>query len=275
MAVITMKALLEAGVHFGHQVRRWNPKMLKYIYGARNDVHIIDLQKSLRNLRRVYKFVRDEISLGKTILFVGTKKQARDTIEQEAKRCDAFYITKRWLGGTLTNFDAIFKSIKRLKELEKMKQEGIFDLLSKKERSKREKEKQKLEEILSGIKNMTKLPDILFIIDPVKEEVAVREAKKLKISIIAVCDTDSDPDIIDYPIPGNDDALRSVKLFVSIIADAVLEGRRLKEQQESQQKLEQENTLQSGILTDELDKEIKIEQQTETVKEIEQNEPNN
>ncbi len=260
MAQITMKALLEAGVHFGHQVRKWNPKMAKYIFGERNKIHIIDLQKTVKELKKVYKFVREVASKGEPILFVGTKKQAIEPIETEAKRCGAFYVSERWIGGTLTNFSTIRKSVARLKELEKMKKEGIFDLLSKKERSKREKEMKKLEEALSGIKEMEKLPGLVFIVDPVEEEVAVREARKMSIPIVAICDTDSDPDCVDYVIPGNDDAVRAIKLFCSIIADAVLEGKESVDKKQQEVITEEIRQYpETGISTEELEKEIKLE----------------
>ncbi|MFN3966080.1 MAG: 30S ribosomal protein S2 [Endomicrobiia bacterium] len=257
MSQITMKALLEAGVHFGHQVRKWNPKMAKYIFGERNKIHIIDLQKTVRELKKVYKFVRDIAAKGEPILFVGTKKQAVEPIETEAKRCGAFYVSERWIGGTLTNFATIRRSVARLKELEKMKEEGIFKLLSKKERSKREKEMKKLEQALSGIKEMDRLPGLVFIVDPVEENVAVREARRMSIPIVAICDTDADPDFIDYVIPGNDDAVRSIKLFCSIIADAVLEG---KESIDTKQEVSEqtEQYPETGISKEELEKEIEL-----------------
>ncbi|MDR2773031.1 MAG: 30S ribosomal protein S2 [Elusimicrobiota bacterium] len=231
MATITMKALLEAGVHFGHQTRRWNPKMRKYIFGTRNKIHIIDLQKTLKELKKDYKVVRDFIADGKKIIFVGTKKQAQLPIKEEALRCGAFFSCERWLGGTLTNFETLKKSIARYKEIEQMKVEGIFDLLSKKEQSRIEKKRIKLEKSFEGLKDMSKLPGLMFVIDPHEEATAVSEAKKLNIPIVAVCDTNCDPDLIDYPIPGNDDAIRAVKLFCSIIADAVLEGKGVVEKQ--------------------------------------------
>ncbi|MDR2426314.1 MAG: 30S ribosomal protein S2 [Endomicrobium sp.] len=225
MANITMKALLEAGVHFGHQTRRWNPKMAKYIFGTRNKIHIIDLQKTLKELKKNYKVVRDFIVEGREIIFVGTKKQAQVPVKEEALRCGAFFVAERWLGGTLTNFETLKKSIARYKEIEKMKEDGIFNILSKKEQSQIEKERIKLEKSLEGIKNMTKLPELMFVIDPHEEATAISEARKLGIPIVAVCDTNCDPDLVDYPIPGNDDAIRAVKLFCSIVADAVLEGK--------------------------------------------------
>lgn len=227
MSTISMKALLEAGVHFGHQTKRWNPKMAKYVFGARNNIHIIDLQKTVKELKKAYNYVRDMVSQGHDILFVGTKKQAQESIQTEAQRCGAFYVRERWLGGTLTNFDTIKKSIARLREIEKMQADGIFKVLSKKEVSRLKKEHFKLEKALSGIKSMEQLPSLVFVVDPVQEATAVAEARKLEIPVVAICDTNCDPDLVDYPIPGNDDAIRAVKLFCTIIADAVLEGRQI------------------------------------------------
>ena len=227
MSNISMKALLEAGVHFGHQTRRWNPKMAKYIFGNRNKIHIVDLQKTVKELKKAYKFIRDSVAENKTILYVGTKKQAQTPIKEEAIRSGAFFISQRWLGGTLTNFETIKKSIARLRELDKMKADGVFAILSKKESSRLEKERIKMDRSLEGIKEMKKLPNLMFVVDPSEEATAVAEARKLHIPVIAICDTNCDPDSVDYPIPGNDDAIRAVKLFCSIIADAVLEGKGL------------------------------------------------
>jgi small subunit ribosomal protein S2 len=232
MSNISMKALLEAGVHFGHQTRRWNPKMGKFIFGTRNKIHIVDLQKTVKELKKAYKYVRDSIIEGKKILFVGTKKQAQVPLKEEAQRCGAFFVCDRWLGGTMTNFETMKKSIARLNELNRMKDEGLFKILSKKEASQKEKERLKLEKSLEGIKDMKELPGLLFIVDPSEEATAVAEARKLGIPVTAICDTNCDPDIIDYPIPGNDDAIRAVKLFCSIIADAVLEGKGLVNKQQ-------------------------------------------
>ncbi|MDR1122519.1 MAG: 30S ribosomal protein S2 [Endomicrobium sp.] len=225
MANITMKALLEAGVHFGHQTRRWNPKMKKFIFGTRNKIHIIDLQKTLKELKKNYELVRDFAFENKEIIFVGTKKQARIPVKEEAQRCGAFFVAERWLGGTLTNFETLKKSIARYREIEKMKEIGVFQVLSKKEQSQIERERVKLEKSLEGLKNMTKLPGLMFVVDSNEESTAVSEARKLNIPIIGICDTNCDPDLIDYPIPGNDDAIRAVRLFCSIVADAVLEGK--------------------------------------------------
>jgi small subunit ribosomal protein S2 len=225
MATISMKALLEAGVHFGHQTRRWNPKMAKYIFGSRSNIHIIDLQKTAKELKKAYKYVRDTASSQRPILFVGTKKQAQEAISTEAQRCGAFFVSERWLGGTLTNFDTIKRSIGRLNELDRMKSDGLFRVMSKKEVSRLEKERLRLTKTLSGIKELGGLPSCLFIIDPVQENTAVMEARRMEIPIVAVCDTNCDPDLIDYPVPGNDDAIRSVKLFCALMADAILEGK--------------------------------------------------
>ena len=225
MAVISMKQLLEAGVHFGHQTRRWNPKMEKYIFTERNGIYIIDLQKTVKKVEEAYNFVREVAANGGKILFVGTKKQAQDSVREEAERCGHFYVNQRWLGGTLTNFQTIQKRIDRLRELEKMEEDGTFDVLPKKEVILLNKEKARLEKFLGGIKNMKRLPDALFVIDPRKERIAVAEARKLGIPIIGIVDTNCDPDEIDYVIPGNDDAIRAVKLLTSKMADAVLEGR--------------------------------------------------
>ncbi len=219
-----MKQLLEAGVHFGHQTRRWNPKMARFIFTERNGIYIIDLQKTVKKMDEAYNFVRDLAAEGGKILFVGTKKQAQESIKNEAERCNQFYVNERWLGGMLTNFQTIEKRVKRLKTLEKQAEDGTFDVLPKKEVTILKHEMEKLQKYLGGIKDMKKLPDALFVIDPKKEEIAVSEARKLNIPIIATVDTNCDPDLIDYPIPANDDAIRAVKLLTGKIADAVLEG---------------------------------------------------
>jgi len=225
MSTITMKELLEAGVHFGHQAKRWNPKMKKYIFGERNGIYIIDLQKTLKLFKEAYDFVRTSSGQGKDILFVGTKKQAQDAITEEARRCGMYYISSRWLGGMLTNYATIKKSIDRLKKIEKMKEDGTYDKLTKKEVARLEKERTKLEKILIGIKTMPGLPSLMFVIDPRNEQIAVQEANRLGIPVVAVVDTNCDPDNIDYVIPGNDDAIRAIRLMASKIADAVIEGR--------------------------------------------------
>ncbi|HZG84369.1 30S ribosomal protein S2 [Paenibacillus sp.] len=224
MAVISMKQLLEAGVHFGHQTRRWNPKMDKYIFTERNGIYIIDLQKTVKKVEEAYNFVKSVAENNGTILFVGTKKQAQDSVAEEAARCGQFYINQRWLGGTLTNFETIRKRINRLKDLERMEADGTFDLLPKKEVILLKKEHERLEKFLGGIKNMRGMPDAVFIIDPRKERIAVAEARKLGIPIVGIVDTNCDPDEIDYVIPGNDDAIRAVKLLTSKMADAVIEA---------------------------------------------------
>ena len=224
MAVITMKQLLEAGVHFGHQTRKWNPKMSKYIYAARNDIHIIDLQMTVGLIEEAYKFVVDTVKEGKSILFVGTKKQAQEAIKEEAERCGMFYVNSRWLGGTLTNFKTIRSRIDRMVKLEKMEENGEFDLLPKKEVAKLKEEMGKLQTNLGGIRNMNKMPGAMFIVDPHNEDIAVSEARKLGIPVIAITDTNCDPDLIDYVIPGNDDAIRAVKLISGVIANAVIEA---------------------------------------------------
>jgi small subunit ribosomal protein S2 len=225
MSVISMKQLLEAGVHFGHQTRRWNPKMKKYIFTERNGIYIIDLQKTVKKVEEAYSFVKELAANGGKILFVGTKKQAQESVKEEAERCGMFYVNQRWLGGTLTNFATIQKRIKRLREIEKMAEDGIFDVLPKKEVIRLKKEQERLEKFLGGIKDMKELPDALFVIDPRKERIAVAEARKLNIPIIGIVDTNCDPDEIDYVIPANDDAIRAVKLLTSKIADAVLEAK--------------------------------------------------
>ncbi|MGI6097760.1 MAG: 30S ribosomal protein S2 [Dethiobacteria bacterium] len=224
MSAVTMKQLLEAGVHFGHQTRRWNPKMKEFIFTERNGIYIIDLQKTVKMLDVAYNFVKDLVAEGHKILFVGTKKQAQESIKSEAERCGMFYVNQRWLGGMLTNFKTIRKRIDRLHELEKMEEEGLFEILPKKEVLSLKHEQQKLEKFLGGIRGMRELPSAVFIVDPRKEKIAVSEARKLGIPIIAIVDTNCDPDEIDYIIPGNDDAIRAVKLISSKMADAVLEG---------------------------------------------------
>ena len=224
MPAITMKELLEAGVHFGHQTRRWNPRMKEYIFGERNGIYIIDLQKTLKLFKEAAKFIAELASQGKTVLFVGTKRQAQEAIAEEAQRCGMFYVNHRWLGGLLTNYATVQKSIKRLKELEAMAQDGRFEMLLKKEVVRLERERKKLDQNLSGIKDIPGLPGAMFVIDSQKEQIAVREARKLRIPVVAIVDTNCDPAEVDYVIPGNDDALRAIRLFTSKIADAVIEG---------------------------------------------------
>ena len=225
MSVISMKQLLEAGVHFGHQTRRWNPKMKEYIFTERNGIYIIDLQKTVKKAEEAYNFVRSVAEADDSILFVGTKKQAQESIEQEAKRCEMFYVNQRWLGGMLTNFKTIQTRIAKLRKIEKMEADGDFAYLPKKEVIKLKAEQEKLEKNLSGIKDMKKLPGAMFVVDPRKEHIAVMEARALGIPVVAIVDTNCDPDEVDYAIPGNDDAIRAVKLIASKMADAVLEGR--------------------------------------------------
>ena len=225
MSVISMKQLLEAGVHFGHPTRKWNPKMKKYIYMPRNDIYIIDLQKTVDLIDKAYYFVQEVVKEGKPVLFVGTKKQAQEAIAEEAVRCDSFYVNYRWLGGTLTNYKTIRSRIDRLNKLNQMEKLGEFDLLPKKEVAQLLKERDKLELALGGIKDMPQLPGVIFIVDPKKEHIAVQEAKKLGIPTVGIVDTNCDPDDVDYVIAGNDDAIRSVKLIAGVIADAVIEAR--------------------------------------------------
>lgn len=243
MAYITMKELLEAGVHFGHQTKRWNPKMKPYIFGARNGIYIIDLQKTVRMFKTVYDFVADTVANGKSILFVGTKKQARDSIYEEANRCEMFYVHNRWLGGMLTNFQTIKQSIDRLNYLNDIQNDGSINLFPKKERLKLGKEREKLDNNLGGIRNMNGLPGALFVVDPKNEAIAVREGRRLGIPIIAIVDTNCDPDDIDYIIPGNDDAIRAIRLISSRIAEACIEGKQRlaeKQQAEADKEIEEE-----------------------------------
>ena len=224
MAVISMKQLLEAGVHFGHQTRRWNPKMARYIFTERNGIYIIDLQKTVKKVDEAYNFVRDVATDGGTMLFVGTKKQAQESVKEEALRCGMYYVNERWLGGMLTNFQTIQKRVDRLRDLERMQAEGVFEVLPKKEVAKLNHEMEKLERFLGGIKEMKKLPSALFVVDPRKEKIAVAEARRLNIPIVGIVDTNCDPDEIDVVIPANDDAIRAVKLLTAKIADAIIEG---------------------------------------------------
>jgi small subunit ribosomal protein S2 len=224
MGVISMKQLLEAGVHFGHQTRRWNPKMAPYIFTERNGIYIIDLQKTVGKVDEAYNFIKDVAASGNSILFVGTKKQAQESIQEEAERCGMFYVKERWLGGMLTNFPTIQKRIQRLRELEKMEEEGVFEVLPKKEVSQLRGEMEKLERFLGGIKDMKELPGAIFVVDPRKERIAVAEGRRLGIPLVGIVDTNCDPDEIDYVIPGNDDAIRAVKLLTAKMADAVIEG---------------------------------------------------
>ncbi|MBI3895707.1 MAG: 30S ribosomal protein S2 [Acidobacteria bacterium] len=265
MPTITMKELLEAGVHFGHQTKRWNPKMKEYIFGERNGIHIIDLQKTLKMFKEASRFAAELAAEGKIILFVGTKRQAQEAIAEEAKRCSMFYVNQRWLGGLLTNFSTIQKSIRRLKELEEMSKDGRYELLPKKEVIQLERERKHLEQNLAGIKEMPGLPDALFVIDSFKEEIAVREARKLSISVVAVVDTNCDPQPITYPIPGNDDALRAIRLFTSKIADAVLEGKQVSAEQALEQEriASEEGTAVAAVGEEEEESELSPEMTAE------------
>ncbi len=253
-SVINMKELLEAGVHFGHQTRRWNPKMKPYIFGARNGIHIIDLQKTVRLFKIAYEFIVRTVSEGYPVLFVGTKKQGHDSIVEESERCGMFFIVNRWLGGTLTNYQTIKKSIKRLKDIERMKEDGSINRYTKKEILKMEKELFKLERNLGGIKNMDELPGAIFVVDPRREKIAVKEGRKLGIPVIAIADSNCDPDEIDFILPGNDDAIRAIRLFCSKIADACIEGHNLAEERlraEAELLKEQEITEAEVIVPDE------------------------
>ena len=225
MSVVAMKQLLEAGVHFGHQTRRWDPRMAEYIFQARNGIHIIDLQKASKKIDEAYEFIKEQVEEGKTVLFVGTKKQAQECMKEAAVKSGMYYVDQRWLGGMLTNFDTIQKRIQRLKDLEKMEQDGTFDVLPKKEVILLKKEMEKLEKNLGGIKEMDKLPGVIFLVDPKKERIAILEAKKLNIPVVGIVDTNCNPQELDYPIPGNDDAIRSVSLIADVMANAIIEGK--------------------------------------------------
>ena len=230
--VVSMKALLEAGVHFGHQTRRWNPKMATYIYTERNGIYIVDLQKTVKKLEEAYNFVKDVAASGKTVLFVGTKKQAQEAIKEEATRCSMFYVNSRWLGGMLTNFKTMRGRVDRMNQLKKMEEDGTFDMLPKKEVIKLMHEQEKLEKYLGGVKDMKQLPGAVFVVDPRKEHNAIAEARKLKIPVVAIVDTNCDPDEIDYVIPGNDDAIRAIRLISGVMANAVTEGKQGEEVEE-------------------------------------------
>ena len=257
MAVVAMKQLLEAGVHFGHQTRRWDPKMAEYIFQARNGIHIIDLQKTSKKLDEAYKFVKDQAEEGKTILFVGTKKQAQECIKEAAQKCDMYYVDQRWLGGMLTNFGTIQGRIKRLKDLETMAEDGTFEVLPKKEVSGLKNEMEKLEKNLGGIKEMKEMPGVMFVVDPKKERIAILEARKLGIPVVGLVDTNCNPEDVDYAIPGNDDAIRAVKLIADVMANAVIEG---KQGEDSEVSSEMEEAVNEEETTD-------IEQVVEAEKE--------
>ena len=257
MATITMRDLLEAGIHFGHQTRRWNPKMARFIFGERQGIYIIDLQKTLRQLQRAYSTVRDAAAKGGDVLFVGTKKQAREAVQQQAERCGMYYINNRWLGGTLTNWQTIQQSIRNLTRLEDLESSGRIEQFTKKERIVMRKQREKLEKNLRGIKNMGDVPRVLFVIDAHREDIAVREARRLGITSIAVVDTNSDPDSVDIPIPGNDDAIRAVNLFSQIIADAVIEGRAAYEKSRQEDDAKRKAALRDATKTDRMTRQQK------------------
>ncbi len=267
MSVVSMKQLLEAGVHFGHQTRRWNPKMAPYIFTERNGIYIIDLQKTVKKLEEAYMFIRDVSAEGKEVLFVGTKKQAADSVKEEAIRADAHFVNARWLGGMMTNFKTIKQRIKRLEQLHTMAEDGTFDLLPKKEVTKLNLEIEKLEKFLGGIKNMKELPGALFIVDPRKEKIAVSEARRLGIPVVAIVDTNCDPDEVDYVIPGNDDAIRAVKLIAGAMADAIIEGRQGEAgTAEAEMQSEAAETEESAVAAD---VEESAEEETEAAEEAE------
>ena len=256
MAVVAMKQLLEAGVHFGHQTRRWDPKMAEYIFQARNGIHIIDLQKTSKKLDEAYAFVKEQAEEGKTVLFVGTKKQAQECMKEAALKCGMFYVDQRWLGGMLTNFGTIQKRIQRLKDLEAMEQDGTFDVLPKKEVILLKKEMEKLERNLGGIKEMNELPGVIFLVDPKKERIAILEAKKLGIPVVGLVDTNCNPEEVDYAIPGNDDAIRAVKLIADVMANAVIEGKQVEsfESEMEEQPVDEEATTIEEVVANEEEK---------------------
>ena len=261
MAVVAMKQLLEAGVHFGHQTRRWDPKMAEYIFQARNGIHIIDLQKTSKKLDEAYAFLKEQVEEGKTVLFVGTKKQAQECVKEAALKCGMYYVDQRWLGGMLTNFDTIQKRIQRLKDLEAMEQDGTFEVLPKKEVILLKKEMEKLERNLGGIKEMDKLPGVIFLVDPKKERIAILEAKKLNIPVIGLVDTNCNPEELDYPIPGNDDAIRAVKLIADVMANAVIEGKQGEsfegaEEQQEEIATEEATSMEQVVANEEENKEV-------------------
>lgn len=267
MSNISMKAMLEAGVHFGHQTSRWNPKMSRYIFGERNGVHILDLQKTAKELKKACAYIKEEAKKGSKFLFVGTKKQAQEAIQTEAARVNCPCIHEKWLGGTLTNFQTVRKSVERMAELERWENEGVLKAISKKESSRLTKELNRLQKLLGGIRDMKSLPDVLFVIDPVDTQGAVREAKILGIPVVAVCDTNADPDNIDYPIPGNDDAARSIKLFCAAVADSILEARAEANPEPAEQNLEEEKPVENPIMAEALQAAVATEEKTEPAKE--------
>jgi len=267
--MVTMKDLLECGVHFGHQTRRWNPKMKKFIFGERKNIYIIDLQKTLKYFKQTYNIVRDAATEGQTILFVGTKKQARNAIKEHAQRCGMPYVATRWLGGMLTNYPTIKKSIRKLEVIEQMEESGQINLLTKKEALMLRRKKEKLLSYLEGYRHMKGLPDMLFVVDAVKEHIAVKEARRMGMKVIAPLDTNCDPDLIDYPIPGNDDAIRSINLFCREVADAIIEGRNIlaeNSEEESNKEIDQEMAEAANVTQEEID-EVKEEIKKEAQKE--------
>ncbi len=253
MAVVAMKQLLEAGVHFGHQTRRWDPRMAEYIFQARNGIHIIDLQKTSKKIDEAYEFIKEQVEEGKSVLFVGTKKQAQECMKEAAQKCGMYYVDQRWLGGMLTNFDTIRSRVQRLKDLEAMEQDGTFDVLPKKEVIGLKKEMGKLEANLGGIKEMEKLPGVIFLVDPKKERIAILEAKRLNIPTVGIVDTNCNPEDLDYPIPGNDDAIRAVKLIADVIANAVVEGKQGEsfESEKAEEQPEEEVTTMEQLVAQE------------------------
>ena len=260
MSVVAMKQLLEAGVHFGHQTRRWNPKMAEYIFQARNGIHIIDLQKSSKKLDEAYDFLKNQAEEGKTVLFVGTKKQAQECVKEAAEKCGMYYVNQRWLGGTLTNFKTIRNRVKRLTDIEKMQEDGTFEVLPKKEVILLKKELEKLEKNLGGIKEMTELPGVMFVVDPNKERIAILEARKLGIPVIGLVDTNCNPEDVDYPIPGNDDAIRAVKLIMDVMANAVIEG---KQGESMEQEVDAQEQMAEEAKPESMEKVVAAEEDSE------------
>ena len=260
MAVVAMKQLLEAGVHFGHQTRRWDPKMAEYIFQARNGIHIIDLQKTSKKLDEAYAFLKEQVEEGKTVLFVGTKKQAQECVKEAALKCGMYYVDQRWLGGMLTNFGTIQKRVQRLKDLEAMQEDGTFDVLPKKEVIGLKKEMEKLEANLGGIKEMHELPGLLFVVDPKKEYIAIKEAQKLNIPVVGIVDTNCNPEVLDYPIPGNDDAIRAVKLITDVMANAVIEGKQGESFETAEASVENEEETVKEVAEEEKVEEEKSEE---------------
>ncbi len=270
MAVVAMKQLLEAGVHFGHQTRRWDPKMAEYIFQARNGIHIIDLQKTSKKLDEAYAFIKEQAEEGKTILFVGTKKQAQECVKNAAEKCGMYYVDQRWLGGMLTNFGTIKKRVQRLKDLEKMSEDGTFDVLPKKEVILLKKEMEKLERNLGGIKEMEELPGVIFLVDPKKERIAILEAKKLNIPVVGLVDTNCNPEELDYPIPGNDDAIRAVALIADVMANAVIEGKQGESFDNQQEEQEQEVETSENPSMEEVVENAEETKQEEKVEKVEE-----